>query len=151
MSPFQTTAPVSAAPTTAITSLDGTATIPAIVLATALPNSSGPTTLPTAARMTAEPGRAARVITSVAMALAASCTPLVNAKARAIAMATTRPVFTLRYSRDDAQRGRACPVGASGDGPAHSSRSGSDPSAGQEWARLAFTQALTTGANVAGL
>ena len=96
MSPFHTTAPVSAAPTTGITSLDGTATMPAIVLATALPSSSGPTTLPTAASTTAVPGRAARVATSVAMAFAASCTPLVNANASAITTATTSPRSTVR-------------------------------------------------------
>ena len=43
---FHVTAPVSAAPRTGITSFEGTVTMPAIVLATAVPSSSGPTTLP---------------------------------------------------------------------------------------------------------
>ena len=94
MSPFHATAPVRAAPRTGITSLVGTVTMPAIVFATALPRRSGPSTLPTAASSTAVPGRAARVATSVAMALAASWTPFVNAKANAIPMATTSPVVT---------------------------------------------------------
>ena len=50
--------------------------------------------LATAASNTAAPGRAARVETSVAIALAASWTPLVNAKASAITTATTNPVLT---------------------------------------------------------
>ena len=91
---FHATAPVSAAPNTGITSLVGTVTMPAIVFATALPRSSGPSTLPTAASSTALPGRAARVATSVAMALAASWMPFVNAKANAMPIATTRPVVT---------------------------------------------------------
>src|SRR5437868_352175 len=58
VSPFHATAPVSAAPRTGITWSDGTVTIPAIVLATALPSRRGPRTLPVAARSTAVPGRA---------------------------------------------------------------------------------------------
>ena len=67
--------------------------MPAIVFATALPSRSGPSTLPAAASSTAVPGRAARVATSVAIAFAASCTPLVNAKANAIPTATTSPAL----------------------------------------------------------
>ena len=93
---FQATAPVSAAPSTTTTSASGTVTIPAMVFATARPMSSGPTTLPTAARTTAGPGRAARVMTSVAMELAASWRPLVAANASAMAMATTRATLTVR-------------------------------------------------------
>ena len=96
--PFHATAPVSAAPRTGITSSDGTVTMPAIVLATAVPSSSGPSTLPTAASTTALPGRAARVATSVAIAFAASWTPLVNANASAIPIATTSPVVTTSVS-----------------------------------------------------
>ena len=67
--------------------------MPAIVLATAVPSSNGPSTLPTAASTTALPGRAARVATNVAIAFAASWTPLVNANANAIAIAATSPVL----------------------------------------------------------
>ena len=91
---FHTTAPVSAAPSTGITSLFGTVTMPSIVFATAPPSRSGPRMLATAASNTALPGRAARVATSVAIALAASWTPFVNAKASAITTATTNPVLT---------------------------------------------------------
>ena len=91
------TAPVSAAPSTTMTSASGTVTIPAIVSATARPMSSGPITLPAAARSTAGPGRAARVITSVAMELAASCRPFVAANASAMATATTSAALTVRF------------------------------------------------------
>ena len=44
----------------------------------------------------AGPGRAARVATSVAIALAASCNPLVNANANAIPTAMTATALTDR-------------------------------------------------------
>jgi hypothetical protein len=69
---FHATAPDNPAATTVTMSVDGTTMIPAIVLATAVPNTSGPATLPTEASTTAGPGRAARVATSAAMAFAAS-------------------------------------------------------------------------------
>ena len=93
---FHATAPVSAAPITNTTSSMGTVTIPAIVSATAFPRMSGPITLPKAASTIAGPGRAARVATSVAIALAASCKPLVNANASAIPTAITTAALTDR-------------------------------------------------------
>ena len=89
MNRFQATAPVKAAPTTITISSLGTVTIPAIVSATALPRMSGPAMFPIAASTTAASGRAARVATSVATALAASCTPFVTAKSKAMLTAAT--------------------------------------------------------------
>ena len=57
---------------------------------------SGPTTLPNAASTIAGPGWAARVATSVAIVLAASCKPFVNANASAIPTEMTSGAVTGR-------------------------------------------------------
>ena len=87
---FQTTAPVSPAPMTGTMISGDTSTILATVSATAAPSRKGPTRFASEAMMTAGTGLAARVATSVAMALAASWKPVVSAKARATRMAATR-------------------------------------------------------------
>jgi hypothetical protein len=91
---FQDTAAVRAAPTTVAVWAGSTSAMLAMVLATAAPSSSGPTMLQTAARAMADPGRAPLVATRVAMALAASLKPLVNAKARMTATASTNVTST---------------------------------------------------------
>ena len=92
---FQTTAPVSPAPTTVTSWPAGTLTIVAIVSATAAPRRSGPRRLQTAARTIACIGRATRVATSVAIAFEASWNPFVTANANAMAMASRNPVTVL--------------------------------------------------------
>ena len=92
MTTFQSTAALSAAPTTATTSLRGTMISPAMVRATALPNSSGPSRQPTPARARAVAGWAARVATVAATELAPSWKPVVTANASAKATTTIRPV-----------------------------------------------------------
>ena len=95
MNTFQVTAAVRAAPTTSTVCAAGTSTIVAMVLATAAPSSSGPTRLNTAARAIAAPGLAPLVATSVAIALAASWKPLVNANAKAATTASPNAASTL--------------------------------------------------------
>jgi hypothetical protein len=94
---FQVTAAVKAAPTTTTVCAAVTWTMPAIVSATAAPNSSGPSRLQTAARVIAGPGRAPRVATRVAIALAASWKPLVNANANVTTTASTNAASTARH------------------------------------------------------
>ncbi len=65
--------------------------MPPIVSATAAPSSSGPSRLKTEARTIACSGRAARVATSVAIALDASWSPLVTAKTIASRTASSEP------------------------------------------------------------
>ena len=72
---FQTSAPITAAASTASAWSAGTATMLATVAATAVPSTTAPTTWKTAATATALPGRIAPVTTGTAMALPASCTP----------------------------------------------------------------------------
>jgi hypothetical protein len=93
---FQSTAAVRAAPTTTAVWAGSTSAMLAMVLATAAPSSSGPARLQTAAMTMAAPGRAPLVATRVAMALAASLKPLVNAKARTAWMASGTAIPTLR-------------------------------------------------------
>ena len=97
---FHATAASSPAPMTSTASSPPIVTIPPIVLATAAPTSSGPSMLKTAAIASACPGRAARVATSVAMALDASCSPFVPAKAKA-----SRIVMPSATSTSDLERG----------------------------------------------
>ena len=61
--------------------------------------------LQTAARMIAAPGRAPLVATSVAMALAASWKPLVNANAKMATTASTNAASTARHPLSRAWRG----------------------------------------------
>ena len=63
-----------------------------IVSATAAPTTNGPRRLKTEARTIACNGVAARVATSVAIALEASCSPFVAANATARTTANTSPV-----------------------------------------------------------
>ena len=72
VSRFQSVAASTPAPIVATASSGATVTIPAIVSATAVPTRSAPSMLKTAARTIACPGRAPRVATRVAIALAAS-------------------------------------------------------------------------------
>ena len=88
---FQVTAAASPAPMTATPSAGATVTRPPIVSATAAPTSSGPSRLHTDAIAIACPGVAARVATRVAIALEASCSPFVTAKAIASSTASARP------------------------------------------------------------
>jgi magnesium chelatase family protein len=86
------------------------------VLATAAPNSSGPIMLQTAARRTAGSGRPARVAMSVAIALAASCSPFVTANANAMTTARPNPVIPLappieRPAAGPLRRAMICPGG----------------------------------------
>jgi hypothetical protein len=76
-----------------------------MVLATAAPSSSGPSRLNTAARTIAAPGLAPLVATSVAIALAASWKPLVNANASAATTASTNAASTALLSLPPAWRG----------------------------------------------
>ena len=72
VSRFQSVAARTPAPITSTACAAGTSTIPAIVSATAVPTSRAPSMLKTVASTIACPGRAPRVATSVAIALAAS-------------------------------------------------------------------------------
>ncbi len=105
VSVFQTTAPVSAAPVTATSSFEGTCTMPATVLATAAPIRSGPNRLKNAAKATAGSGRATRVDTRVAMALAASWNPFVSANRKAMEIARMSPVAIPLPRPDRSTRG----------------------------------------------
>ncbi len=92
MSTFQAVAPRVPDPTTA-TALDGaTVTIPATVLATAVPTRSAPSRLKTAERPTAGPGLAPRVATRVAIAFPASWKPFVTEKASANPIASQNAI-----------------------------------------------------------
>ncbi len=79
---------------TSIASEEPIATMPPIARATAAPTSTGPSRLKTAASASAYFGRAARVATSVATALDASCSPFVAAKANASTTAMRRTAVT---------------------------------------------------------
>jgi hypothetical protein len=81
-------------------------TMPPIALATAPPTSSGPSRLNTAASASACRGRAARVATSVAITLDASCKPFVIANANASTMAAMNTPSTAIRARA-ARRRRA--------------------------------------------
>jgi small neutral amino acid transporter SnatA (MarC family) len=70
--------------------------MPPIVSATAAPTTNGPAKLKTVAITMAWRGRAARVATSAAIALAASWIPLVAANASASAIANARPTSIQR-------------------------------------------------------
>ena len=65
--------------------------MPPTVSATAVPARTGPSTVNTDASTTAWAGRAARVATSAATALAESWKPLVKSKAKAMTTARSRP------------------------------------------------------------
>ena len=69
---FQVTALARPAPITAVASAGETVTMPPMVSATAAPTNSGPSRLKTVASTIACFGRAARVATRAAIALAAS-------------------------------------------------------------------------------
>ena len=90
---FQVTAAASPATMITIPVLPDTVTIPPTVSATAAPSRSGPSRLKTAASSAACSGLAPRVVTSAAIALDASCSPLVTAKASANAIANANPGF----------------------------------------------------------
>ena len=90
----QPTAPVTPADTTATSDGPCTATIPAMVEATAVPRRRGPRKFPTAATRTATPGRATLVTTGMATAEAASFNPLANAKASAVPTPRTSATST---------------------------------------------------------
>jgi hypothetical protein len=90
---FHITAEARPAAITAIPVLPSAVTIPPTVSATAAPRSSGPSRLNAAASSAACSGRAARVATSAAIALDASCSPFVTANASASAMASANPAF----------------------------------------------------------
>ena len=81
--------------------------MPPIVSATAAPRSSGPTRLKTEAITIACSGVAARVATSVAIALDASCSPFVAAKASANTIAIASPGSIDRPYARSAGAGRA--------------------------------------------
>ena len=94
---FQVTAAASPDPITSIASLESPiSTMPPIVSATAAPTTNGPRRLNAEAKTIACSGVAARVATSVAFALAASCSPLVTAHATASEIAITSPASTRR-------------------------------------------------------
>ena len=91
---FQTSAPLTPAPTTATTWSAGTSTTLATVSATAAPRTNGPSSVKSAATRRAAPGAAERVATRVATASAASCTPLVKLNAVATMIAARSPPAT---------------------------------------------------------
>src|SRR5437867_7172432 len=82
---FQITAANSAARTIAGVTMDGSTVPLAIVLATCTPNTEKATKLKNAAHTTATRGDSTRVLTTVAMALAASWKPLLKSNASALA------------------------------------------------------------------
>ena len=77
--------------------------MPPMVSATAAPRTNGPSTLPTEASTIAWNGVAARVATSAAIALDASCRPFVTAKRTARAIAARSPVSTAEPRSPDPQ------------------------------------------------
>ena len=81
VSRFHAIAAVTAAPTAVTVASAGNSTTPPTVSATAVPTSSGPAKFPAAARISACPGRAARVATSAAIEFAESWKPLVRSNA----------------------------------------------------------------------
>ena len=101
VSRFQVTAAARPEPITSTAPAGATVTMPPIVSATAAPSSSGPSRLNTDASTIACSGVAARVATSVAIALEASWSPFVVAKASAntIASAGRHPSTTLCAER----------------------------------------------------